>query len=146
MTPEEAIWSRVTTISAVAAIAGARIYVEQLPQSPTYPCVLVRFIDDPTLYHLRGPDGTQTARIQIDSMAKRVSGVDARLRAADLWAAVNGDGLGSEASGVSGFKGTIGSPAFRVLACFAAGRTSDWDPEDLSVYTMKQDYKVTYRA
>lgn len=144
MTVEEAIWSRVESLPAVIALVGTRVYLQQLPQSPTYPCVLVQLIDDPELYHLRGPKGSRRARVQVDALAQIVSGVDAQARVSQLADAIDGDGLGRNASGLSGFKGQIGSPAMEIRGCFRVDRTRRYDPEELRVLTMSLDYMVTY--
>jgi hypothetical protein len=146
VTVEEAIWARVNSLPAVAAIASTRVYLEKLPQSPTYPCVRVQLVDDPQLYHVRGPQGSRRARVQVDAFVQEVSGVDPQARVSALSAAIDGDGLGRDASGLSGFIGGIGSPPFEIQGCFRVDRTRRYDPDELRVLTMSQDYMVTYRV
>jgi len=145
VTVEEAVRARVLSLATVVAIASTRVWMQQLPQSPIYPAVRVTFIDDPTVYHLRGPQGTTPARVQVDCYAKRASGVDTYTQVTDLHAAVDGDGLGTQASGLSGFIGDIGSPPFQIKGCFARGRaTPRYDAEELNVLTLTTDYIVWY--
>lgn len=62
---------------ALAALVGARIYPVLLPQSPTYPAVVVTQITELVGYQLRGPAGLDETRIQIDVYAQVADGVDA---------------------------------------------------------------------
>lgn len=146
MTVELAIWTRVASLPAVTAIASSRVYLEEVPASPTYPAVLVQLVDDPQLYHCRGPQGQRRARIQVDALVQKASGVDAQQRVTQLAEAIDGNGLGRQATGLSGFIGTIGSPGVEIQGCFRADRRRRYDPEELRVLTISLDYFVTYTA
>lgn len=143
MTPEQAVLDRVMALSPVTALVSTRVYLDQLPSSPVFPCVRVVQIDDPQSYHLRGPSGIGQARIQVDAYGKQSGGYDAAVALAD---AIRGDGKGPDASGLSGWIGTVGSPAFEVLACHRLDRRRTFDPDERQVLTISQDYRVTYRA
>jgi hypothetical protein len=143
---EEAICARVAGLTAVIALASTRVYLDKFPQSPTYPAVRVQLVDDADEQHLRGPLGIKRARVQIDHCAHESSGSDPYAEAETLAAATKGDGLGTSASGIAGFKGTIGSPAFAIEDCKPVLRTRDYDPAELRVVTIRQDYDVTYRG
>ena len=145
MTVEEAVRTRVAAIAAVTALAGARVYLDVLPQSPVYPAVRVQLVDDIDGYHLRGPVGTKTARVQVDAYAREASGADPYAQAKSLAAVIAGDGAVSSATGLSGWKGAIGSPPFTVAGCFRVARTRRYDPAELRVVTMSQDFVVWYR-
>lgn len=145
MTVEEAILARVAAIGAVQAEVGTRVYLDVLPQSPVYPCVRVVQVDDPVVYHLRGPDGIGRARVQVDAFVK-VGTADPYGTVADLAAAIDGDGAGRDASGLSGWIGTVGSPAMDILACQRIDRRRQFDPEERQVLMMSQDYRVDYRT
>lgn len=146
MSPEYAVWARLRNLTPVTTLTG-RIFLEKLPQSVTYPVILVSLIDDPRLYHLRGPSACGYARVQVDAMAKTASGYDARKAAEDLVVAITGDGAGTQATGLSGFKGAIGgSPdGVDILGIFQRDRTARFDPEELNVFTMSLEYQVEYR-
>lgn len=144
MTVEEAVRTRIAACAAVVALVGSRIYMDKLPQSPTYPCVRVQLISDPAGQHLRGPDRMGRARVQVDCYASEASGVDPYARATAVSEAVEGDGLGDGASGLSGWIGSIGSPAFRILDALPTDRKRFYDPEELRLVTMSQDYIVFY--
>ena len=145
MTVEEAIRARVAGLAAVVALAATRVYLGKLPQGPTYPCVRVSLVDDPEGYHLRGADGLPQARVQVDAYALEDSGVDVYANAAALATAIDGDGAGS---GLAGFAGTIGGglgAGLEIFGCFRVNRLQRYDPDELRVLTMTQDYLVSYR-
>jgi len=144
MTVEEGVLARVLALSAVTALVSTRVYLDKLPQSPTYPCVRVTLISEPEDYQMRGGSGLGTALIQVDAYAREVSGVNPYALAASVAAAVHGDDAGS---GLSGWKGDAGgSPAVTVQGCFRVDRRRYYDPDELRVVTMSQDYQVTYRT
>ena len=144
MTVEEAIAARVAELAPVVAIVSGRVYLERLPHSPTFPAVLVQIVDDPSRYHLRGVDGVKRARVQVDAFARESSGVDAYAAVTGLAEAIDGNGNGTAASGLSGWKGHVGSPPFVILGCFRADRLRRYDPDELNLLTMSQDYMVSY--
>lgn len=144
MTVEEIIVDRVAEITAVSAIVGSRVYLDKLPHSPTFPAVRVLLVDDLDAYHLRGPQKPQRARVQVDAFAHETSGVDPYAQVTALADAINGDGEGPAASGLSGWKGLVGSPAVEIHSCFRASRLRRYDPDELNLLTMSQDYIVSY--
>lgn len=142
MTVEEAIAARVADLAPVTALVSSRVYLDRLPQAVTYPAVLVQLVSDPPQYHLRGRK--YRARVQVDAYAREASGVDAYAAAANLAAAIDGDGKGPAATGLSGWKGSVGSPPFVILGCFRTSRLRRYDPDELNLLTMSQDYFVDY--
>lgn len=145
MTIEELVRARLLAIVAVTAIAGTRIWIEKLPEHPTYPCVRVGLVSDGTGQHLRGPDGLFAARVQVDACAREGSD-DVYSIAAALEAAIYGDGLGTQASGLFGWIGFIGSPAVAFKHVDAGPRLVRFDPEEKRVLTMTRDYFIRYQA
>lgn len=143
MTPEEAIRTRLLALATVTALVGTRVYLDKLPQSPTYPCVRVSLVSEQSTYHMRGEDGLRSASVQVDAYAREVSGVDPYALAVAVAEAVHGDEAGS---GLSGFAGTIGSPGVQVYGVFRTDRRRSYDPDELRVLTMSQDYRVHFRA
>lgn len=145
MTVEEAITVRISALAAVVALAGSRVYLDKLPQSPTYPAIRVQLVDDPASFHLRGPDGLSRARVQVDHYVdEAVSGSDPYASVEALETATRGDGLGTAATGLSGWIGSVGSPPFVVRGCFRTNRLRRYDPDELRVLTMTTDYIVWY--
>lgn len=145
MTVEESVRQRLLQLTDLTALVSTRIYLDKLPQSPTYPCVRVTLISDPREQHLRGPNSVRTARIQVDSYASESSGVDPYARVIAVADAVEGDGLGDGASGLSGWIGAIGSPALSILDADPGDRRRSYDPQELRLLTMSQDYMISYK-
>ncbi len=146
MTVEEAICARVEGLTAVIALAGTRVYLDKAPQGTAYPVVVVQLVDDVNFYHLRGPNGLQRARVQVDAYAQETSGVDAYAVAAELAESINGDGLGLYASGLSGWYGHIGDPGISVQGCFRIDRTRYYEAEEVQHVRIRQDYYVDFVA
>lgn len=66
MSPEQAIVARLLATSAVTALVGQRVWLLKLPQKPTLPAIRVQLIDNPQGKHLRGPNRSTAARVQVD--------------------------------------------------------------------------------
>lgn len=143
MTVEEAIRALLVTMANLTALVSTRIYLAKLPQTPTYPCVRVSLVSELSDYHLRGGAGIGTARVQVDNYAREVSGVDPYALAVVVADAINGDDAGS---GLSGWQGGIGSPPFEVLSSLRLERRQSYDPDELRIVMMSQDYRVTFRT
>lgn len=142
MTIEELTRTRVLAITAVSAIASTRVWIEKLPEHPVYPCVRVALVSDVVGQHLRGPDGLQVARVQLDACARDG---DVYSAAAELEAAIYGNGLGASASGLFGWVGLLGSPAVEFKNVSAGPRLVRFDPEEKRVLTMTRDYFIRYQ-
>ena len=79
----------------------------------------------------------------MDSFAPRASGVDPYATANTIDAAIMGDGAGS---GLSGWKGLVGSPAFQIDAVFPDGEAmKGYEASPVEIYKVMRDYFVTYR-
>jgi hypothetical protein len=146
MSPEEAVVARIQQLAAVTALVSTRVYLLVLPQSTVFPAVRVQVIDQMEMQHLRGPHGLETARVQIDAYAKVASGSNPYTTASALMEAIHGDGLGPGASGVYGWTGQVGSPAFQIVNCRPVRLSKDFDAEELNVVTVSRDYLVDYIA
>jgi hypothetical protein len=139
VTAVTAIRARLLTVSAVTALVAARVYVELLPQESTLPAIVVRLVDQHEPMHLRGPVGVNQSRVQVDAIATTKAGADA------LDAAVHGDGLGTGASGLLGWIGSLGSPAFEVLAVAPLDRLDGYEAVEVKAFRVMRDYRVTWR-
>ena len=124
MIVDTAIRARLLTLTPVTDLVNQRVFCEIWPQSPTLPAILVTRISQIELMHFRGPVGIYRALVQVESRAL------SRQVAAEVDAAVQGDGLGSDATGLLGFKGSVGSPAFVFRAILPFGTRQDYDPEE----------------
>lgn len=147
MTVEEAIRARILDCPAVTALVSTRVYTVKLPQRPTLPAVRVAVVNDPRGQHLRGPNGARRGRVQVDAYADEASGTDPNAAANAVASAIEGDGLGENASGVFGWKGSIGSPPFEVMNVYhAAGRRVEYEAAERREVRVMLDYYVWYRT
>lgn len=121
MTVIEAIRSRLLGVSPVTAIASTRIYPLAFPQSAIWPAVRLQLIGRVEFMHLRGSARVYRARIQVDSVVDVEASADPYAAVHALAAAVHGDGQGASATGLCGFTGDIGSPAFQIRGILPAG-------------------------
>lgn len=140
MTPEEAVAVRLLDISAVTAIVGPRVYLDTLPQAPTYPLVLVQLVHEPSDYHMRG-GLRDVARVQTDAYVQDESGVDAVGEVLTLANAINGDDAGS---GLSAWRGEVGSPALTITGIRRIIRVRGYEP-DKRLRRQRQDFWVHFR-
>lgn len=143
MTVEEAVRLRLLMISALTTLVSTRVYLDKLPQTPTYPCVRVTLVAETSAGHLRGADALTSALVQVDAFAREVSGVDPYALATAVSDAVHGDDAGS---GLSGWTGQVGSPSPTVQGCQRVTRRRSYDPDELRVLMMSQDYRVWIQA
>lgn len=134
--------TRLLALSAVTAIASTRVYVDKLPQHPTYPAVLVQLVHEPTDYHLRG-GLRDRARIQVDAYVSETSGADAYDQVNDLADAIHGDDAGS---GLSAWAGEIaGTPPLTITGILRIDRARGYEPAELRLLRQRQDYWVHFR-
>lgn len=143
---DEAIRARVESLPDVSALVGDRVFLDRLPQSASYPAVRVTLVDEDAAYHQRGPVGLERARVQVDAYAQDGSGVDTKRVLSQLADAIHGDGIGADATGLSGFVGPVGSPAVDIRGCFRVLKLGPrFDADELNVLTLTQDYYVWFR-
>jgi hypothetical protein len=83
-----AVCNYLLTKTGVIAIAGARGYVQQFPQSADFPAFRVQAISDITVSHLRGSTNLRPARVQVDAVGADDDGVDGYTVARNLAAAI----------------------------------------------------------
>lgn len=134
---------RLLTLSAVTALVGGatpRIFVDQWPQAVTKPAIRVGRVIQTDGVHLRGPLGTSQSIVQVDVVAAT------KAQAVDILEAVHGDGLGTGASGLNGWIGSIGSPAFEVLAVLPRDARSTYEDEERREYIEMRTYLVLHRG
>ena len=140
MTPVVAVIARLRDAAPLTALVSTRVVNQHLGQNPTLPCVVAFEVDAFNGQHLRGPDGLGRARVQVESRAATKPVVDA------VAAAVHGDGLGPNASGLFGWMGSVGSPSFDIVNVEDAGRRAGYDADELRQYWVQRDYIVKYRG
>lgn len=141
MRPEEAVIQRIKDLN---TLAGQRVWNLKLPQRPTLPAVRVQVISDPKDYHLRGGITLGRARIQVDAYADEAAGGDPYDIAQDLADQINGDDAGSGLSGAQWDSAV--SPNFEVTGAFRIDRSALYEPDELRLVRIRQDYDVHYRV
>lgn len=142
MTVAEAVREVLLTLTPVTELVGTRVRLVRLRQSEaTFPVIRVQRISEGEPMHLRGSAGIQTARVQIDSIAKEGSGIDAYAVARSVDEAVHGPGDGT---GLCGYSGSLGSPGIRFHAIIPAGVREGFDAEELQQFKVMRDYMVSF--
>jgi hypothetical protein len=146
MTVIGAVRTRLLAIAALTTLVGERVYALKLPESPTLPAVRLKQIGRTELMHLRGSSRIVRARIQLDAIAAETSGGDPYEDATAVWRAAHGDGFDCEnASGLNGWRGDIGSPAFVMTGVLPGdGPIEGFDPEELNQVVVRHDYFVWF--
>lgn len=146
MSPEEAVVARLLTLPAVTAIAGTRIWLVMLPQSPQTPCVRVQQISriDQGL-HDRGAGGVGWARVQVDAVCQWSDGGNGYATGRALTEAIHGDGRGASASGLLGWLGEVAP--LRILGIFSLlDEVAEVDPDELEQIKFRRDYQVWFQT
>lgn len=146
MTVEGAIIARLKSLSTVTALVSTRVWMLKLPQKPTLRAIRVQLISESTTYSHDGRDRVVTSRVQVDSYAQESSGSDPYAGATEVADAVYGDGSRTAATGLDGYQGDIGSPPFRIRSIQRASRTSEYEPGELRLVKIRQDYMVSFYA
>lgn len=138
-------WAR-ARILALSTSAGSRVYMLKLPQNPTLPAVRLQWIDEVTDQHLRGPNPS-TTRLQVDAYVSEGSG-DPYAIVRELADDIHGDGLGTGASGLFGFKGPVGSPVALLIenVRLAFRGQPIYEAEEIKALRIRQDYLIDWRA
>lgn len=140
MTPVVAAITRLRAMVTLTAIVGTNIVNQHYTQRPTLPAVLAFEVDAFGGQHLRGADGLTRARIQVECRSESKVTTDA------MAAAVHGDGLLWNASGLFGWVGSVGSPATDIVNVEDGGRRSGYDADELRQYWVQRDYIIVLRG
>jgi Protein of unknown function (DUF3168) len=136
MTITEAICQRLLAADAVQAWVGTRVYQLKLPQQPTLPAIRVQLVAEPAAYHLRGVIDLWDALVQVDAFANEYDPAHP-----DPYETV---GLVADAieGALSAARFTIGPIA--VTGCFRASCMPFYDPAELRLARLVQEYRLKY--
>lgn len=150
MTFGDAVRERLLAISPLTALVGDRVFAMVIRQGEKRASVRYQFIDENAMQHQRGPVGVRTSRLQTDAFATVEPGATPLTAVEAVADAVNGDGLGENATGMFGFIGDIGgSPAeYRILNVRRAmkrGPLYEYDNEVIRL-RVQQDYLIDWKA
>lgn len=142
MTVETAIALRILSLTGISALVSDRVRVLKLRQGERSG-VRVQQVSENEPFHHRGTVGVLACRVQVDSVAPENSGVDPYAVANQIDALIKGDGAGS---GLAGFSGAIGSPAFEVLSILPVDVKREYDADAVGIVKVMRDYRVTHRG
>jgi len=73
MSVRDAVYSRLSTHAGLTALTSTRIYTQQVPQNPTYPCVFYEVTGMERISAVNGDSGTLDTEIRTISMASTLS-------------------------------------------------------------------------
>ncbi len=147
MTIMEAVRERLLSQAPLTALVGQRVYQLVLPQNERRSAVKIQSVDDDQLQHLRGP-GPQYTRVQAVAYVTVAGNADPLGEVESIGAAIHGDGLGDNATGLFGFIGLLGgSPAtFRIRYVKRVLRRGPFYEHDNEVVRvgLHQDYMIDW--
>lgn len=141
---ERGLRTYLLTLSGVTTLVSTRIYGLRLPQSPTYPAVRFQEVGKRQDYTHDGDSGLSWVRMQIDSVAREVSGTDPFETVKTLARAIKGSGT---TPGLSGFRGTWGTVpnTVTVSGVFLISEFDTYEPDELQVVRRLQEYRIQFR-
>jgi hypothetical protein len=136
MTISDALCQRLRGDAGVSAFVGTRVYQLKLPQQPTLPALRVQLVSEPTTYHLRGPVNAWQALVQVDAYASEFDPAfpDPYDQVERLATAVE--------QALSGVLATVGPIA--IIGCFRVSRAPLYEPGELRLARILQEYRCTY--
>jgi len=139
VTIDTAMRARLLSLSPVTTLVGTSVWAgPKWPQKPELPAILVFIASQVERMHTRGPD-VFSATIQVNSRALSRAGALA------VDAAVQGNGLGPNATGLKGWKGTAsGIVVHAVLP--ALGFSEGFDPDELQQYVVRRFFNVQFEG
>jgi Protein of unknown function (DUF3168) len=134
----DAVCRRLRQDPGVSGLVGARVYQLKLPQQPTLPAVRVQLVSEPAIYHTRGVVNCYQALIQVDAFANEFDVVrpdpyDTVEQLADVIDRC-----------LSGARFTI--EPIHVTGSFRASRAPLYDPDELRLARIMQEYRITYHG
>lgn len=140
MTAAELVRTRLVGLSPVTALVPAvRITNGVFHQDTTLGAIRVNDISEGLEdFHLRGPVDRHVSTVQVDCVAASLASANA------IADAVHGDGLGSSATGLSGFVGSVSSTT--VDAVRPQFKHQYFDAEERRQWVHVRRYEVQWRG
>jgi len=149
MTIGEGVRERLLGVSPLAALVGTRVFEDLVPQNEKRPSVRVYVLGALRPSHKAGPVNHFANRVQVDSYVP-IGGIDPLGEVKAIAAAVMGDGLGSSASGLAGWRGLVGGSPPDTIHIFDVTVTNDGEDrvemEEQRRLRVRQEYVVHWRA
>jgi len=132
----------------VAALVGARGYVQVLPQSADYPAFRVQLIDEVERGHLRGGATLRPARVQVDAVGEEADGMDTYGEVLALANAINA-ALMNQPPIVTTVTDGASPAVMTTLELKVVAREANppiYDPQELSQFKIGQDFLIWARV
>lgn len=147
MTIGDAVKARLLDMSPLTDLIEQRVYELFLPQNEKRSAVRFQIIGAPHETHIRGPVNHYAHRCQVDIYIPETGATDAIVAARQVGAAVLGDQLGRDATGLGGWYGVVsGNPSIHIfdVDVLGDGDLSREDDEQLRIRN-RQEYRVYWR-
>jgi hypothetical protein len=116
--------------TAIAAVVADRVSDTVLPQSPTYPAIVIQRISTPRERTLSGPSGLASPRIQVGCYA------DSGIAGKQLAAIVRGE--------FDGFRGKLSAGGTMVDECSVLDERSLYD-DDVEKFVTQLDFEIWHQ-
>lgn len=147
MTLGDGIKERLLAMSPLTTLVSDRVFELVVPQNVRAKSVRFLVLGAPRPTHIRGPVNQHVNRVQVDTYVP-IGGIDPLAEANAIAAAVMGDGLGEQATGLHGWEGYVGgSPA--QLHIFDVKVTEDGqaslEMDEQRRVRVRQEYRVHWR-
>jgi hypothetical protein len=144
----DGIKERLLAMAPLTSLVGQRVFELVLPQNEKRTAVRFFVMGAPRPTHRRGPVNHFSQRVQVDSYVP-IGGIDPLGEVKAIADAVMGDGLGDDATGLSGWRGSlVGSPD--TLHVFDVEVTDDGqgmvEMDEIRRVRIRQEYRVHWRA
>lgn len=140
MTAAELVRTRLVSLSPVTTLVpAARITNGAFHQDTALGAIRVNDISEGMeAFHLRGPMDRHTSTVQVDCVAASLPSANA------IAQAVHGDGLGSAATGLSGFVGEVASTTVEIIR--PQFKHQYFDAEERKQWVHVRRYEVQWRG
>jgi len=127
-TIEEAIFSLLTSLSAITALVDSRVYPLKMPQNPIYPNIVYKQVSDRDLPLVNGNGGMYWPRFQFDCYARTYSQVKRLARTLRVQ--------------ITDYSDTVGS--IDICRIMFLNEVDDFDPV-AEIYQIPVDFRIQYK-
>jgi hypothetical protein len=148
MTLGDGIKERLLAIAPLTALVGQRVFEVVLPQNEKRPAVRFLVLGAPRPTHRRGPVNHLLQRVQVDSY-QPIGPINPLADANAIAAAVLGNGLGDQATGLAGWRGELGGspPQLHIVDVDVTNDgQATIEMDEIRRVRIRQEYRVCWRA
>lgn len=141
---EEAYRNRIIEVLSSSPGLTADVFTDTLPQNPTYPCVLVQLIVENDLLNQTKRSALGQANVMVEVFAHESNGGDPYAEASQIADAIDGDGQGEAATGLSDWRQRSGD--VEIDMSMRVQRRRGYQADELRLVIISQEYKTWFRA